>query len=186
MTGTPEWKSWSAMQQRCYNKNYPGFHNYGGRGIRVFGEWRRSFLKFFAYIGKRPSPPPSERGPLGQYLWTLRKAVDMSLREVEDASEKKVSNAYLSQLETGRITNPSPGILHEIATVYAERLPKNASVSCSYERMMELAGHIRPSSQGPTKKTSRLPTFAGEQLTPEEEDELLKYLAFIRMRKGKK
>jgi transcriptional regulator with XRE-family HTH domain len=133
-----------------------------------------------------PILSPSERGPLGQYLWTLRKAVNMSLREVEDASEKKVSNAYLSQLETGRITNPSPAILHEIAAVYVARLPKNASVSCSYERMMELAGHIRPSSPGPTKKTSRLPTFAGEQLTPEEEDDLLKYLAFIRMRKGKK
>jgi hypothetical protein len=50
---------------------------------------------------------------------------------------------------------------------------------------MELAGHVRPGAQTSTKK-SRLPTFAGENLTPEEEDELLKYLAFIRMRKGKK
>lgn len=132
-----------------------------------------------------PIISPSERGPLGQYLWTLRKAAAMSLREVEDASENRVSNAYLSQLETGRIKNPSPAILHELAAVYESRLPKNANVVCSYERMMELAGHIRPSAQA-TKKTSALPTFAGESLTPEEEDELLKYLAFIRMRKGKK
>ena len=127
----------------------------------------------------------SERGPLGQYLWTLRKAAAMSLREVEEASEKRVSNAYLSQLETGRIKNPSPAILHELAAVYESSLPKNATVVCSYERMMELAGHIRLGLQS-SKKTSRLPTFAGENLTPEEEDELLKYLAFIRMRKGKK
>jgi transcriptional regulator with XRE-family HTH domain len=110
----------------------------------------------------------------------------MSLREVEEASERKVSNAYLSQLETGRITNPSPAILHEISQVYESRLPKTAGVACSYEKMMELAGHIRPSPQPAAKKGSRLPTFAAEELTPEEEDELLKYLAFIRMRKGKK
>jgi transcriptional regulator with XRE-family HTH domain len=113
----------------------------------------------------------------------------MSLREVEEASENRVSNAYLSQLETGRIKNPSPAILHELAAVYESRLPKNAAVACSYERMMELAGHIRPGAQV-SKTKSRLPTFVPtfvrENLTPEEEDELLKYLAFIRMRKGKK
>jgi hypothetical protein len=69
--------------------------------------------------------------------------------------------------------------------VYESRLPKNATVACSYERMMELAGHIRPAAQA-SKKASQLPTFAGQNLTPEEEDELLKYLAFIRMRKGTK
>jgi transcriptional regulator with XRE-family HTH domain len=133
-----------------------------------------------------PILSPSERGPLGQYLWTLRKAADMTLREVEDASDRKVSNAYLSQLETGRIPSPSPAILHEISKVYLSKLPKHVSITCSYERMMELAGHIRPSSRVRTKKSSRLPSFGAEQLTPEEEDELLKYLAFIRMRKGKK
>lgn len=133
-----------------------------------------------------PFVSPAERGPLGQYLWDLRKAASMTLREVEEASERKVSNAYLSQLETGRISSPSPAILHEISTVYETRLPKNASIACSYEKMMELAGHIRPVTQAKPKRNSRLPTFASEHLTPEEEDELLKYLAFIRMRKGKK
>jgi hypothetical protein len=88
MTGTPEWKSWSAMQQRCYNKNYPGFHNYGGRGIRVFGEWRRSFLKFFAYIGKRPSPQHSvdrinnERGYRpGNVRWATKLEQQQNMRK---------------------------------------------------------------------------------------------------------
>ncbi len=52
----------------------------------------------------------------------------------------------------------------------------------SYERMMELAGHIRPSTASTTRRSSRLATIESEQLTPEEEDELLKFLAFIRMR----
>ena len=130
---------------------------------------------------------PSERGPLGEYLWDLRQASGMSLRDVEKASGQEVSNAYLSQLETGKIPNPSPGILHELAEVYTAHLPKNAQISCSYERMMELAGHIRPPDPERTKRASRLPTFAQESLSPDEEQELLKYLAFLRMRnKGKK
>jgi HTH-type transcriptional regulator, competence development regulator len=133
-----------------------------------------------------PILSPSERGPLGQYLWDLRKAAGMTLRDVEEASEREVSNAYLSQIETGRVTSPSPAILQQLSKVYETRLPKNAPVTCSYERMMELAGHLRPSDDAPAKRTSRLTTFTAEQLTPEEEDELLKYLAFIRMRKGKK
>ena len=135
-----------------------------------------------------PTPilSPSERGPLGQHLWSLRKAARMTLREVEEASERKVSNAYLSQIETGRIPSPSPAILQELSKVYATRLPKNTPVTCSYERMMELAGHLPPAREAPAKRSQRLTPFAGEQLTPEEEDELLKYLAFIRMRKGKK
>lgn len=136
---------------------------------------------------KSPILSPSERGPLGQYVWSLRKAAQMTLREVEDASDRKVSNAYLSQIETGRIPSPSPSILHELHTVYETRLPKNSPVACSYERMMELAGHLHAAREAPAKasRSKRVTSFAGEQLTPNEEDELLKYLAFIRMRNRK-
>lgn len=138
-------------------------------------------------MGATPPLTPSERGPLGEYLWDLRQATGMSLRDVEKASGQEVSNAYLSQLETGKIPNPSPGILHELAEVYTVHLPKKALISCSYERMMELAGHIRPPDPERKKRALRLPTFAQESLSPEEEQELLKYLAFVRMRnKGKK
>src|ERR1700722_20340194 len=123
-----------------------------------------------------PMLSPADRAPLGQYLWTLRKAADMTLRDVEDASDRKVSNAYLSQMETGKIPNPSPAILHEISSVFEARLPKNAGAKCSYERMVELPGHIPPRTAASTKRTSRLAMFESEQLTPEEEDELLKFL----------
>jgi transcriptional regulator with XRE-family HTH domain len=107
----------------------------------------------------------------------------MSLREAEEASG--VSNAYISQLETGKITKPSPDILHRLSEAYATRIPRNAPVACSFRRMMELAGHILPDKASGTR-AGRLPTFAKEELTAEEEDELLKYLAFIRLRKGTK
>jgi transcriptional regulator with XRE-family HTH domain len=130
----------------------------------------------------QPIVSPSDRGPLGQYLWDVRQVSKMSLREVEEASG--VSNAYVSQLETGKITKPSPDILHKLSEAYGARLPRNSPVACSFQKMMELAGHILPDKKQSGARRGRLPTFAKEELTEEEEAELLKYLAFIRMRKG--
>lgn len=44
------------MKVRCYNKNYEGFANYGGRGIKVCDEWLNDFAAFFKYVGNKPSP----------------------------------------------------------------------------------------------------------------------------------
>lgn len=54
MTNTPEYKTWCAMITRCYNPNQAGWTNYGGRGIKVCGRWRLSFLAFYADMGDRP------------------------------------------------------------------------------------------------------------------------------------
>lgn len=37
---------WDAMVQRCTNQNHPSYNYYGGRGIKVCGEWRDSFEVF--------------------------------------------------------------------------------------------------------------------------------------------
>ena len=43
------------MIQRCNNPNDKDFKHYGGRGIKIFPEWRISFSSFFDYIGLRPT-----------------------------------------------------------------------------------------------------------------------------------
>jgi transcriptional regulator with XRE-family HTH domain len=111
---------------------------------------------------------PSE---LGALLADLRTAKGLSLREVEDATGKAVSNAYLSQLENGKIKKPSPSVLHSLAEVYV----------VPYEALMEKAGYLLPSENGDGKR-KRLAAFAIDDLTAEEEEELLKYLAFLRFR----
>jgi transcriptional regulator with XRE-family HTH domain len=115
---------------------------------------------------------------LGEYLLTLRTAKRLSLREVEEATENAVSNAYLSQLEHDKIAKPSPNVLHSLATVYG----------ASYELLMEKAGYIMSVRDKPKdSKHGRVATFAGEHLTPAEEEELLRYLAYLRsIRKSKK
>ncbi len=118
-----------------------------------------------------------KRQTLAAYLFNVRTAKRMTLREVEEATNREVSNAYLSQLEHGRISKPSPNILHSLADVYA----------VPYDLLMEKAGYITASSERKTgTKHGRVATFADEHLTPAEEEELLKYLAFLRSRGGGK
>ena len=105
-------------------------------------------------------------------LADLRTAKGLSLRQVEEAADWAVSNAYLSQLENGKIRKPSPNVLHSLAQIYA----------VPYEALMEKAGYLLPSERNSTGRRRRLAIFAIDDLTAEEEEELLKYLAFIRSR----
>jgi transcriptional regulator with XRE-family HTH domain len=111
---------------------------------------------------------PSE---LSGLLADLRKAKGLSLREVEEAADNAVSNAYLSQLENGKIGKPSPNVLYSLAEVYG----------VPYDALMERAGYLLPSENGSGRRT-RLKAFAIDDLTAEEEQELLRYLAFLRSR----
>ena len=128
-------------------------------------------------MAERQSRPRSNRKhsqlELGGLLAHLRVAKGLSLRQVEEATDKAVSNAYLSQLENGKIRKPSPNVLHSLAEVYA----------VPYEALMEKAGYLLPSNGNKGGRGRRLAAFAIDDLTAEEEEELLKYLAFLRSRK---
>lgn len=137
---------------------------------------------------RRISPPrathtPPETTGLGPYLASIRLVRRLTLREVEEATGGEVSNAYLSQLENNKISRPSPNILHALAKV----------LSIPYETLMEKAGYLAPAtpeldvlrSASPAKK-ARPSVLDTENITPEEEEMLLQYLAFLRSRKGGK
>jgi hypothetical protein len=52
----PEYRIWSSMKSRCYNKNSKAYKYYGGRGISVHKEWISDFAAFYKYVGPRPYP----------------------------------------------------------------------------------------------------------------------------------
>lgn len=111
---------------------------------------------------------------LGEYLASLRKKDGFTLRQVEDITEKKVSNAYLSQIESGKIAKPSPNILFALANVY--KVP--------YDELMEMAGYISSRGANDSRLTNSDVTNSLGVLTKEEEYKLLEYLAFIRSKKN--
>lgn len=50
----PLYYTWFMMNERCYNPKTAGYHNYGGRGIKVCDRWRHSVKNFIKDMGKRP------------------------------------------------------------------------------------------------------------------------------------
>jgi transcriptional regulator with XRE-family HTH domain len=74
--------------------------------------------------------PVNIGGRLAEMLRNARQARRLSLRYVE--SKTGISNAYLSQLETGKIDNPSPHFLQRLADLY----------EIEYEGMLRAAGYL--------------------------------------------
>jgi transcriptional regulator with XRE-family HTH domain len=98
----------------------------------------------------------------------------MSLRQVEEASQKAVSNAYLSQLENGKVAQPSPSVLNTLAELYG----------IEYMTLMQMAGYLpATNARSAESRHGRVATFAEHNLSPDEEAELIKYLQYLRTKK---
>jgi len=110
---------------------------------------------------------------LAEELKRLRAMKGWSLRQVEDKTQKKVSNSYLYQLESGAVKEPSPNVLFELANVY----------DASYPGLMKLAGYMVPTKSH--QKTESV-AFNALNLTREEEQEVLDFVQFQRQQRKKR
>ncbi|NJO24488.1 MAG: helix-turn-helix transcriptional regulator [Bacteroidia bacterium] len=109
---------------------------------------------------------------LGQYLKQLRERNGYSLRDVEQTTG--ISNAYLSLLENDKIKKPSPNNVHKLADFYKVDL----------RVLLSLAG-ILEADAAPARPATEY-VFSKDNLTPDEEEELIAYLKFIRLRNDNK
>ena len=110
---------------------------------------------------------------LSAYLRQIRSERQLSLRDVQRlAKDKKLgaelSSGYLSMLERNGVKEPSPRILHTLASIY----------EVDYIDLMRRAGYI-PSESG--SRGSR-PTFAAfmgaSQLSQEQKDRVQRMIDF--------
>jgi transcriptional regulator with XRE-family HTH domain len=111
-----------------------------------------------------------EKQPLGPFLRAARERRSLTLRAVERASG--VSNAYLSQLESGKIRQPSPRVLHKLSELY----------EVPYALMLEQAGYPAPAPEA----AAGAPMIVDSRLGPMNGDEelaLKEYLEFLRSRR---
>lgn len=106
---------------------------------------------------------------LGKFIELARKHKNLSLRDVQEQTD--ISNAYLSQLEKGKIKQPSPLVLHKLSEIY----------EVSYAELMQLSGYPVPNASEEITETG----FSSRvgPITKDEEDELLAYLEFIRAKR---
>lgn len=105
---------------------------------------------------------------LGHFLRAARDAKALSLRDVERSTD--ISNAYLSQVESGRIKEPSPNVLFKLSELY----------QVDYAKVMDLAGY--PSPKLGRRRAESAHSRLGP-ITPEEASQLSEYLAFLRGRR---
>jgi HTH-type transcriptional regulator, competence development regulator len=113
-----------------------------------------------------------EINELGKFLRTIRERKSLSLRAVERQSG--VSNAYLSQIESGKINQPSPNILHKLSEIY----------EVPYNDLLKLAGY--PSSETLDQAVDESFLTRLGPVTEEEQDALTEYLEFLRSRRSRK
>lgn len=112
------------------------------------------------------------REQLGRFLRESREAKALSLREVE--KQTGVSNAYVSQLEGGKVAQPSPTILHKLCRLY----------ETSYTEAFTLAGY--PTPDGEVERSNNAAARRLGRITEQEADQLSDYLAFLRAQARKK
>lgn len=118
---------------------------------------------------------------LGEYLNQVRRSQQLTLRDVEAKSGNTVTNGYLSQIEAGAVTRPSPNKLWHLAEVYG----------IDYSDLLERAGHKVPTStvslRGTgNKMTAGVSLRAIEELDPEDQEDLREYLAYLQARKKRR
>jgi transcriptional regulator with XRE-family HTH domain len=94
------------------------------------------------------------------------------LSALDAARAAGISAAYLSKLENDGVKKPSPHVLHQLSQ----------ALTVPYADLMRLNGYILPGeSAGPVGDTVAAALFA--DLTADERDELLEYLAWYRARR---
>jgi transcriptional regulator with XRE-family HTH domain len=103
----------------------------------------------------------------------LRQAREVrGLSAVDAARAAGISAAYLSKLENDAVKKPSPLVLHQLSEALA----------VPYAELMRLCGYPVPGEHdGRAAQTVGAALFA--DLTDDERDELLEYLAWYRARR---
>ena len=123
---------------------------------------------------------PSSNPSVGAYLRQVRSLLKMTLRDVEAATDKSVSNGYLSQIESGSVERPSPSVLFHLSNVY----------NIDYADLLTRAGHRIPKSATEVtvapQVVAGVPLRALQELDEQDQELLRDYLEFLQSRKKNK
>ncbi len=103
----------------------------------------------------------------------LRQAREVRALSVVDAARAAdISPAYLSKLENDSVKKPSPHVLHQLSE----------ALTVPYAELMRLSGYRLPGESN-TNGSDTVSAALFADLSDDERDELLEYLAWYRSRR---
>lgn len=140
MSGTPTYKTWQKMRERCNNPLAEQYQWYGAKGVIVCDRWQYSFENFLADMGERPADKTIDRiESTGNYepsncrwatkleqIWNQAKTIKVDLNgemiALTDACERlglPISRVYSRMKLKGMTFSAAraPGHLRETKTV---------------------------------------------------------------------
>ena len=62
MTGTRLYNVWNNIKRRCYTRTNPSYRYYGGCGVKMCEEWRKSFSAFYEWAKKSGYDEEARKG----------------------------------------------------------------------------------------------------------------------------
>lgn len=112
MSHSSEYTAWDNMIGRCYRKSQPWYSHYGGKGIKVHPDWKKSFTAFISYIGSKPTKhhtldriDSSKDYQPGNVRWAtpLQQTINQALRKDNTSGYKgvgwsKAANKWYSSI----------------------------------------------------------------------------------------
>ena len=107
----------------------------------------------------------------GAVLRQARSVRDLSLGEAARAAT--ISAAYLSRLESDAVKKPSPHVLHQLSE----------ALGVPYAELMRLSGYRLPDGADQQTNGTTVAAALFADLTDDEREELLEYLAWYRARR---
>jgi len=108
---------------------------------------------------------------IGRLLKRTRQVRALSATEVARAAG--ISAAYLSKLENDAVKRPSPPVLHQLSEALA----------VPYAELMRLSGYPVPGDGETAAKADTIGAALFADITEDERDELIEYLAWYRTRR---
>ena len=111
---------------------------------------------------------------LGSVLKSARTARGLSLRAVEGRTA--IKSGHLSQIETGVIVRPDLALLWELADLY----------ELEFDRLLALAGVAVPAARSDlARQRMTVALRALRDLGPEEQEDVLSYIAALKARRDR-
>jgi len=106
----------------------------------------------------------------GSVLKLAREVRELST--IDAARAAGISAAYMSKLESDAVKKPSPHVLHQLSE----------ALSVPYADLMRLSGYVIPGDEEEDKPVETVGAALFANLTDDEREELLEYLAWYRTR----